>query len=138
MENLPLFLSILSGLIMGVLGNILTPYVLKIVAKFSESVKIKNDQKRNVFEKSVQYLVDHPYDEIILHTEKSGYFLRTFLFLSSSLIVACFENIVLYVFFSIPLLFMGIAYYIKGNKYNKLIYATWCRRKQSFPDIDLE
>jgi hypothetical protein len=42
MENLNLFLSILSGLVMGIVANILTPYATKILAVCRRSKHLNN------------------------------------------------------------------------------------------------
>lgn len=137
MENLNLFVSILSGLVMGILANILTPYATSLLNKVSESSRKRSEHKNAVFEKSVQYLIDHPYDEINLRTEKNGRYMRAFILFSAALIIASFGNFIISIAVSIPLLFFGMFYFAKGQKYDSLVSATWRQRKQAFPEIDL-
>jgi predicted PurR-regulated permease PerM len=139
-----LLLTIILSIVLGISANLITPLINKQLGKWSTRVKEKNDSKRRVFERSVQYLVEHPMDEINLRTEKNGRYVRAYLFMSISVLLAANTNqdtllVDTINYLSVLLFFFfGFRYWVNGRKYDKLVSEVWRRRKGDFPDIDLD
>jgi hypothetical protein len=137
MENISFVWTIILGLIIGVSANILTPHVGKLLGKVSASAKHRNEIKREIFNNSVQYLIDNPYDEINMRTEKNGRYARAYILMSAALILGL-SNYIPAMGAAILAAMLGIYYFKKGNKFNRLVSAAWRHRKKNYPNIDLD
>jgi hypothetical protein len=152
MENIDLFWTIVSGLVIGVRANILTPFVARIWARFSESARVRNEVKGETFRRSVQYLIENPMEEINLRTEKNGRYVIALILLAVSLIlpVNSATNATLSggllsdILFAVQAvgslisLVLGLIVFIQARKYESLVSAAWLQRKRQHPDIDLD
>ena len=137
MEKISFVWTIVFGLVIGVGANILTPYVRELLGKFSTSVKHRNEVKRRVFTQSVSYLIDHPFDEVSLRTEKNGRYTRSTIFMLASIVFATRSTGPLEMIMSTAFLMSGIYYFAIGRKYARLVSTAWLLRKPDDPEIDL-
>ncbi len=145
MPKISFLWTIIFGIIIGTGANLLTPLVRRLLNKISGSFRQRYLQRKETFEKSVEYLLKNPYDEINLGTEKNGLFLKSFLFLTVAILLVfnidIHEDRIFQIFqisTSIVFVIFGIDDFKKGQKYQKLVLAAWARRKESHPEIDLD
>lgn len=136
--------TIILALILGVGGNLLTPFVSKILGKYFSTYKERNEKKRSIFEKSVQYILDNPLEEINLRIGALLNYVICMITWTMSLIAATLmqtENIfigIMGLVLSISMLIVGFVFLRAARKYSSIVHDAWRRRKKEFPEIDLD
>jgi hypothetical protein len=124
------------SVILGVGVNLITPYIGDILGKMSHSVRERNTREKEIFDKSVQYLIDHPLVEINLRIERVGIYLVGAIFLPVALILSIDQSLrALIISIVSYLIFMFCL--ISARKRSRLLRAVTEIRKQSHPDIDV-
>jgi hypothetical protein len=130
--------TIVLGLVIGVGANILTPFIRKWLGTISKSVSHRNAAKKVVFDNTVAYLIDHPYDEINIRVTVHGLWLRVWILMCAAVILAAGQNVVAMAV-AIPMAIGSIIFFRSAYKYGKLLITTWNTRKRALPpDIDLD
>jgi hypothetical protein len=129
--------TILLGLVIGIGANVLTPFIKNLLGKVSTSVRQTNEIKREIFNRTVQYLIENPYEEINLRNDKNTYFIVGMMFALMSLLFAVILQD-LFIALSIILALLSIWLFIKFWRRHNLCIAAWRYRKERHPDIDLD
>src|SRR5689334_21267399 len=141
MEKVSFIWTIIFGLVIGVGANILTPYIRKLGGMVSTSMRDRNVAKMRMFDRSVQYLIDNPFDEVNLRVEKNGRYTLSLVAGVLSLVIgssdhsiASDRSIVLAMVLSMFFLVMALYAFVRGRRLSRLVYAAWLHRKQGHPE----
>jgi len=137
MAGTTIFWGLASGIVAGVLANVLTPLIARALGKYSSIIRVRNEKRRVIFDSSVQYLLEHPLDEINLRIAFSWNLLCFLSLVLFSLLTTASANLV----YLILALIAGIGslYFVaRLSKLARLIQATWRKRKPTQPEIDIE
>jgi hypothetical protein len=138
MEKINFVWTIVLGLAIGVGANVLTPSIRNLLGKIFTSIRHKNEMRREIFNKTVQYLVEHPYDEINLRNDKNTYFLMSMIVMMLALVLGALSNNWIVMTVSIAMALFGIVTFIKFHSRQKICLRAWQLRKKQHPDIDLD
>jgi hypothetical protein len=137
MEKISFVWTIVLGLVIGVAGNLLTPITRRLLGKISTSARHRNETKRKVFDLSVKYLIDNPFDETNLRIEKNAYLLTAAILMVLALLISSTAKGIFEIVLSVLLVLGGLYSFIKGRRISLLVLAAFRHRKKNHPDIDL-
>jgi hypothetical protein len=129
--------AILISIVIGIASNLLTPHVAKFLGNISKTIKKRNEQKRIVFENTVQFILENPQEETNLRVRYWGKTLLAIVSMSLGVILMFSSNVLQIV---IGFLFFLVGNYgtTKSNRLGKITDEVGKRKKISHPKIDLD
>jgi hypothetical protein len=131
------FGAIAISIIIGVASNLLTPYASGFFGKIFQSVRTRNEEKKKVFEKTVQYILKDSQEEAILRIRYLQRSLVSLIFMLGGFIFMMNGNI-LQVIGGFIIFLLGDFHSTKAGKLGKILEEVWERRKSKFKGIDLD
>jgi len=127
---------LLTSILIGVVSNLLTPYVSTRFDNMTNSRRLRNQQRQTVFENSVEFIMNHPNEEIILRIRYMQTGFGAGLLLTLGIVMMVSSNLVQVV---LGFIFSLVSYYILALTRNrgKIIDTVNNRKKQANPNLDL-
>jgi hypothetical protein len=134
MEKISFVWTIIFGLVIGIGANILTPFISRVLGKLSSSVNHRNERRREIFDRRVQYLISNPLDETNLRITTIGLHLASLIIIIAAMIIAFLSRTVVGMGMSILFAICCIYVWVAAHNYTRLLSEVWRRRK--IKDLD--
>jgi hypothetical protein len=131
------FGAIILSVIIGVGSNLLTPYISKFLGKIFESVRKRNEEKKKVFEKTVQFILSNPQEEAVLRIRYLQRSLVSLLVMLAAFFFMISSNPLQILFGFIIFIFANYGS-TRAGKLGKILEEVWKRKKSKLKGVDLD
>ena len=115
-------LAIFGSILLGVLSNILTPFIIKYAGKYSNNIKQKAEAQRIIFERTIQYVIENPVEELILRQRYTQRGLTSLITLIFGMLLFAFGATNIFLFLGgIPFIILGYIGYQKADRLGRIL-----------------